>query len=223
MGRNVFFDACPLRGFLTGGPGHLVGDGDIGPPAVHGSGEKVSLGLHPPPVHAQGLEQLLAEWDIAVMAAFSMVNMNDHALAVDVADLQPAQLGTADTRRVQGHQNRAVEQVAGRIDEFGHLLRAQDLRQFAVALGKGQAVHHKVAFQGLDVEEAQPGDVLLYGSGVEFAVLEEVGGILADLIGSELIGSRVVVLGEIPDDPEVRFRGILGVITTLEFLQHHLS
>jgi hypothetical protein len=30
------------------------------------------------------------------------------------------------------------------------------------------------------------------------------------------------VFGEIPDDPDVGFRGILGVITTLEFLQHHL-
>jgi hypothetical protein len=85
-----------------------------------------------------------------------------------------------------------VKQVAGRIDELGHLRGAQNLRQFAVALGKWQAVHHHVAFQRLEVEEAQPGDVLLYGSCGEFAVLEQIGRILADLIRSEQAKSRTI-------------------------------
>jgi hypothetical protein len=92
-----------------------------------------------------------------------------------------------------------------------------------VAFGKGQAFHHEVPFQSLDVEKAQSSDMLLYGSRFQLAGFEKVGRVFTDLVGAEQIGSGVVVFGKIPDDPEVRLCGILGVITTLEFLQHHLS
>ena len=38
-----------------------------------------------------------------------------------------AQFRSADTRRVQGHQHRAMEQVAGRVDQLRYFLRTQDL------------------------------------------------------------------------------------------------
>jgi hypothetical protein len=44
----------------------------------------------PAPVDAQGSEQLGTEHDITVLASLAAPNMNDHALAVDIADLQCA-------------------------------------------------------------------------------------------------------------------------------------
>jgi len=46
---------------------------------------------------------------------------------------------------------------------------------------------------------------------------------LADMLGSEFVGRAVEVLGELPYCMDVRFCGLLRVITTLEFLQHHFS
>ena len=43
---------------------------------------------------AQFFEQLGAEHDIAVFAALSSADMNHHALAVDIADLQVCDLST---------------------------------------------------------------------------------------------------------------------------------
>jgi hypothetical protein len=43
------------------------------------------------------------------------------------------------------------------------------------------------------------------------------------MIGSELVGRLMEVLGEVLHDSQVPFYGTLGVITTLEFLQHLFS
>jgi hypothetical protein len=45
--------------------------------------------------------------------------------------------------------------------------------------------------------------------------------VLAQVFRSELVGRLVEVLGEVLHDSQVPFYGTLGLITTLEFLQHH--
>ena len=80
-----------------------------------------------------------------------------------------------------------------------------------------------VPFQRLVEEEAESGHVLLHRTRIELLVLKQVCLILAQMIGSELIGRLMEVLGEVLHDSQVPFYGTLGVITTLEFLQHLLS
>src|SRR5260370_42233604 len=53
--------------------------------------EQISFGLHPPPVDSQGLEQGWTERYLAISTAFALGNANHHALAVDVADFEPAE------------------------------------------------------------------------------------------------------------------------------------
>jgi hypothetical protein len=57
------------------------------------------------------------------------MDMDHHLWAVDVADFQVAQLGPPDARGAQRHQDGAIEQIAGRIDEPGHFFLAQDRGQ----------------------------------------------------------------------------------------------
>jgi hypothetical protein len=47
--------------------------------------------------------------------------------------------------------------------------------------------------------------------------------ILPDLLGPELVGRLVKILREFTDDANVGFRGTMGVITSLEFLQHFVA
>ena len=43
------------------------------------------------------------------------------------------------------------------------------------------------------------------------------------VIGPELIGWTLKMLGEIPQRADVSVYGTLGIVTTLEFFQHHFS
>jgi hypothetical protein len=51
---------------------------------------------------------------------------DDHALAVDVANLEAHHFGAAHARAVHRHQQRAPKQVAAGIDEARDLLDTQD-------------------------------------------------------------------------------------------------
>ena len=87
MWTKVFGDAGNSGSMLTRQPHHIGGDGDVGTPTFYRTREQKGVGLHPAPVDAQGLQQLGAQRDIPVAAAFALVNTNHHALAVDVVDL----------------------------------------------------------------------------------------------------------------------------------------
>src|SRR6185436_19705577 len=67
------------------------------------------------------------------------------------------------------------------------------------------------------------GYVLLYRTRIEFLVLKQVRLVLLQMFRSEFVGRLVEVLGEVLHDSQVAFYGTLGIITTLEFLQHHFS
>ena len=54
------------------------------------------------------------------------MDMDHHQWAVDVADVQVAQLGPPDARGAQRHQDGAIERIAGRIDEPEHFFLAQN-------------------------------------------------------------------------------------------------
>jgi hypothetical protein len=77
-----------------------------------------------------------------------------------------------------------------------------------------------VASQSLDEQEAQRGYILADGGGSQLLHLKQMGLILPDLLGAELVGPPVKMLRELADDPDVGSRGTTGVITALEFVQH---
>ena len=81
--------ACTFSSDLAGSPEDLGGDGiTCRVPAVAGKQPLLRLAPETSPIDAKFLEHLRAEHDIAVFAAFSSADMNHHAFAVDVAELQ---------------------------------------------------------------------------------------------------------------------------------------
>src|SRR5580658_701052 len=91
----------------------------------------LGLASKTPPVDAQFLEQLRAEHDVAVLAALALVDMDNHPLAVDVADLQVGRFRAASAGGIHGHQQDAMEGGICRVDQARHLFLAQYSRKMA--------------------------------------------------------------------------------------------
>ena len=72
---------------------------------------------------------------LAITVRLAVPNMNQHAYAVDICDLQMTQLRSTHAGRVQSHQHGTVEQVAGRIDESDRFFLCQDHWQAARCSG----------------------------------------------------------------------------------------
>ena len=79
------------------------------------------------------------------------------------------------------------------------------------------------SLQSLDVEEAEGRHIVLHRTGVQLLLLKQVGLILAQVLRAELVGGLMEMVGEFLHYPNVGFYGSLSVVTTLEFLQHHLA
>ncbi len=92
-----------------------------------------------------------------------------------------------------------------------------------VVASGGNLIRRVRPVQGLHEEETECRASLLDGAGGELAVFEQVGLIGADVLRSKLVGALPEVRREVLDGVDVASYGILSVITTLEFVQHHSS
>ena len=92
--RHSFLDPGTGAGLADSLPDDLLRNRLVGARMVHSAREQVGLGAHPAVIFAQGCEQFLAQGNLTVDAAFALYDAQHHALAVYVADLEPAQLGT---------------------------------------------------------------------------------------------------------------------------------
>jgi hypothetical protein len=136
---------------------------------------------------------------------------------------QAGQLGAADSGGVKDHEDGAVTQVRGGLNQAGNLLLAQDEGQVVRYLGHRQVIAAIVAPQGFEEQEAECRHLDPDSMGPQFAFLEEVQLVLPDVFNTELIGGTVKVFGEPPDSADVGACGSLRVITALEFVEHPFS
>src|SRR5947208_15962344 len=86
-------------------------------PAISGKQPDTGSFAQPPPVCAEFFEQYRAEHDVAILATFAALDVENHALAVHVADLQASQLRVANARRVESHEHGAIK--SSRSGEIG--------------------------------------------------------------------------------------------------------
>ena len=86
---NPILKARPLGSTLARIPHGSGSDGTMG--GVPGSARKQPLrrfALQPPPIIAQGFQQRGTEHDISVLTSFPTANVDYHASAVDIGNLQ---------------------------------------------------------------------------------------------------------------------------------------
>ena len=116
-----------------------------------------------------------------VFVAFALVNPNDHALAIDVADLQARELGAADASAVQGHQDSAIERSRRSIDELCYFFLTENRGQAIALLGIGSVGNAPRPLERLDVKEAKSAQMVGHRTRSQFAHGEELGLVFADV------------------------------------------
>ena len=144
-------------------PYGLVGDGPLGAAITYLAGKQINAGLLPAPVVAQGFQQLRRQRHVAIAQALAPVDVDDHALAVDVAHLQQRRLGAAHAGGIEQHQEHVMHAIRRRLDQPRHLVLAEHGGQRTWLLGEGQIVESQIApLQRLLVKKPQGGDAVLY-------------------------------------------------------------
>src|SRR5271166_4256485 len=133
---NLFLDASSSCSVLTGIPSHLGVDRPIaGVPTIAWKQPNTGLAPQAAPVLPQRFEQFRAEHDVPIFAALTALNVDHHALAIDVGNLQMCQLGAADAGRIERHQRDTIKRSARRVDQLRYFLRAEDGGQTQHLLG----------------------------------------------------------------------------------------
>ena len=120
--------------WLTGGPEDLGGNRIVCPPyAIGCPGEQPVGGLafQPAPVDAQRIEHGLGLSSTSrSLRPLPPPDMNDHPLAVNIADLQVRHFCATCARGIEGHQQNAIEKgKLRRVDQTCDLVLAEHMRQ----------------------------------------------------------------------------------------------
>jgi hypothetical protein len=125
-----------------------------------------------------------------------VLNVNQHAPAVDVADLEIAELGVPHARRVQDHEHRPIGEILRPIDQTGDLLRGENHRESSRDLRKGEVLRQVGALERLDEEEPEGGDVELDRARPELPLAQQICLISAQVALIESVGWPAEILGE---------------------------
>jgi hypothetical protein len=122
-------------------------------PPVAGKQPVGGLASESAPVDAQRIEQLGAEHDVAVLAPLATPDMNDHPLAVDIADLQVRHFCATCACGIERHQQNAVKGKLCRIDQTCDFFLAEHLRQVQNLLRIRRLGNAPASLQYLDVQK----------------------------------------------------------------------
>src|SRR5438874_325610 len=151
------------------------------------------------------------------------MDVNHHALAVDVRNFQVGQLGASHSGGVEHHQQCAMKGSASRIDESRHFFLAQDRWNVLGSFRIGGLGCAPALLESLGIEEPQSRKINRNGAWSQLSFLEQFRLVFANLLGAQAVGRTMEALREIFHYPDVTSYGSFSVIATLEFLQHHFS
>jgi hypothetical protein len=138
--------------------------------------------------------------------------MDDHALAVDIADLQVRHFCATCARGIQRHQQNAMKGKLCRADQTRYFFLAQHLRQVQNLLRIRCLGSAPASLQHLHIEEAQSSQALRYRVWGQLPAREQRGLILANMLGAKLIRRTMEVPTEMLDRVDVNVDGGLGVV-----------
>ena len=108
------------------------------------------------PVVTQHLKRPRREHDVAVLEHLSLLDADDHSLAVDVGDLEMTEFGNAQARGVDEGKHDTVFEVVHAFEKTRHLARAEHHGQALGLAGVRDGVAPPGAVQHAKVEKAQP-------------------------------------------------------------------
>src|SRR6266849_3560010 len=168
--------AGPPGGSFAGVVDHLGSDGVIASmTALARKQPYARFSSQPVPVLSEFVEQLWAEQYIAVFATFTALDVDDHALAVNVTHFQAREFGTAESSGVERHQQSAMQRRPSRIDESRYFLLAEERWQVKGLLRVGRLANAPGFLKRFRVEESESCKALRHRIRRELPLLEELG------------------------------------------------
>ena len=156
------------------------------------SREQPAVAVHhallPPdlPPLAQQREQVGRQHGIAVPPALAALDAQQHALAVDVGDLQRRDLGDAQARAIGDRERGLVLEAGGGVEQPGDLVAAQHHGQLARVRQPDELARQVGAVERLGEEEAQRRHDAVHGRHGNAVLL------LLDLEPAQVVGGRRV-------------------------------
>lgn len=123
---------------------------------------------------AQASEELGGDGNFAGLAVFSVGDVDDEALAVDVAGLDGEGFAQAQSALIDDGAEGSVAAVAEGAQEQGDLIAGEDVGQRLFALDADFFPDVPMQAEVVTVKGAQPADGLVEGGRGEFAVVLEV-------------------------------------------------
>ena len=125
------------EGALEGGAGHRFG-GRAGALAAAAFGGKeqgwMPMGF---PLLAQEEQGALGQWDVAILVAFAAADVKEHALGIDVADLEIQTFAKAQPAGVEGGQADAMVQSWDHGQDPAHFGSGENDGEFELGIGAG--------------------------------------------------------------------------------------
>src|SRR6266404_942193 len=220
----LFLDACSLGRLLAGVPRCFRIDRlTTTVPAIAWKQPFAGFSRQAAPVLAQFFQQFWAEHHISVHASLAALNVNHHPLAVDVTDFQVCQLGVPHSGGVERQQQNAMVGSERSIDELRDFFLAQDRRKVKWSFRIGSLGDAPVLFESLDVEKPQCREAVIYGTRRQLVLLKQLGLVFTNVPQAQTVRRTVESSSKIFDCADVIACGMLRVVTTLEFLQHHFA
>src|SRR6202022_1389964 len=215
VGMGAFLDARPLGGFLTCIPNRFRIDGLITVMAVVAWKQPgAGFSSQTVPMCTQFLKQFCAEHHIAISASLAALNVNHHALAVDVADFQMRQLGVAHSGGVERHQQNAMVGSERSIDESCDFFLAQDRRKVKCSFRVGSLGDAPGFLGGLGIEKPERRQMLRNGARRQLPLLKQLGLVFANVSRPQAVRRTVESSSKIFDCVDVMAYGIFRKVTT---------
>ena len=160
-----------------------------------------------PPPGTQQFEQMRRQHHVAVFAAFALLDANDHALAVDVGDLERDHLAGAQACAISHAQRRLVFEPRRRIQEPRHLLRAEHNRQLAGFVDERRVLDDVGAPERDLKEEPQRGHGVIENGDVR-AVCRQMQLKASDVLEARRVGRSAEERSKVLDRADVALLGL---------------
>jgi hypothetical protein len=186
------------------------------------SGEDQARVAVPRPVPAQSPQGGLGQGHEAVLGPFAAVDMDHHAPAVDIGDLQALGLLQAQSAGIDGREEGPVVGGAHTAEHRAHLLHREYRRQAALALGAHQLQGMPVAPQGVDKKMADTAIADAHRARRPAVAVLAVQEVLLKLGLRDLVRGLAVELTEHAQGAHVGFLGALAQAIELQSVDRFL-
>jgi hypothetical protein len=204
MDVRLFGDGAGLEGETKGplqrGAGHRLGGGACSLTTVTLSGKEqdgMAVGF---PLFTQEQQRAFGQGHVAILVAFAGTDVQEHALRIDIADLQAKPFTQAQAAGVDGGQSDAMIQGGNNGEDAAHFRSGEDDGEFKLGIGPSQfQLVGPVPAEGLFPKEFDGADGLRAGLAGDLLVGLQMDAILTNVLGAEPVGGFAVKLTELTD------------------------